>query len=121
MNGFLLDTNVVSELIKKKPHPGVMKWVEAADEDSLYLSVLTLGELRKGIAHKRRTDPAAAAAHRYGRLPGTELAGVLLRAPTADTRIPARGARLRASLTTAAGSPRPALRCMDSRCNYAAR
>lgn len=59
MSGFLLDTNVVSELIKPNPNAGLVRWVEAADEDLLYLSVLTLGEVRKGImglrAGTRRT------------------------------------------------------------------
>lgn len=50
MSGFLLDTNVLSELVKPKPHPPVVRWINDADEDSLYLSVLTLGEIRKGIA-----------------------------------------------------------------------
>lgn len=50
MNGFLLDTNVISELIKKAPHRGVVEWVDAANEDRLYLSVLTLGKIRKGIS-----------------------------------------------------------------------
>jgi predicted nucleic acid-binding protein len=50
MSGFLLDTNVISELVKPKPHPHVVRWVNEADEDSLFLSVLTLGEIRKGIA-----------------------------------------------------------------------
>jgi toxin FitB len=50
VNAFLLDTNVVSELIKPRPHPGVAAWVDAATESLLYLSVLTLGEIRKGIA-----------------------------------------------------------------------
>lgn len=50
MTGFLLDTNVVSELIKHKPHPGVIRWIEDADEMLLHFSVLTLGEIRKGIA-----------------------------------------------------------------------
>ena len=49
MTGFLLDTCVVSELVKPEPNPGLMHWIESAEEDSLYLSVLTLGELRKGI------------------------------------------------------------------------
>ena len=57
---YLLDTNVSSETRKKKADPGVMAFLEAADSSSLYLSVLTLGELRKGVAGKRRTDPAAA-------------------------------------------------------------
>ena len=49
MTGFLLDTNVVSELIKPKPHPAVMRWVADADEMLLHFSVLTFGEIRKGI------------------------------------------------------------------------
>ena len=49
MSGFLLDTNVVSELVKAKPNPKVTQWVQATDESLLYLSVLTLGEIRKGI------------------------------------------------------------------------
>lgn len=48
--GFLLDTNVASEMVKLKPHPGVIRWVADADESLLYFSVLTLGEIRKGIA-----------------------------------------------------------------------
>ena len=59
MSGFLLDTNLVSELIRVKPARRVLEWIEAADEGLLYLSVLTLGEIRKGVAGlaqgKRRT------------------------------------------------------------------
>jgi predicted nucleic acid-binding protein len=50
MSGFLLDTNCISELVRVKPEPIVMAWIEAADETLLYLSVLTLGEIRKGLA-----------------------------------------------------------------------
>jgi predicted nucleic acid-binding protein len=50
MSGFLLDTNCVSELVRPKPEPRVLAWAEAADEAMLYLSVLTLGEIRKGLA-----------------------------------------------------------------------
>jgi predicted nucleic acid-binding protein len=50
MSGFLLDTNVISELVKPKPHLRVVRWVNQTDEDSLFLSVLTFGEIRKGIA-----------------------------------------------------------------------
>lgn len=61
MSGFLLDTNCVSELVRVKPEPRVMEWFDAADEGLLYLSVLTLGEIRKGLANlpqgKRRTHP----------------------------------------------------------------
>jgi predicted nucleic acid-binding protein len=49
VSGFLLDTNVVSELVKPKPNSNVTQWVRATDESLLYLSVLTLGEIRKGI------------------------------------------------------------------------
>jgi len=51
VSGFLLDTNVVSELAAPKPDQNVVRWVEAADESVLFLSVLTLGEIRKGIEH----------------------------------------------------------------------
>ncbi|HYK49291.1 MAG TPA: type II toxin-antitoxin system VapC family toxin [Terriglobales bacterium] len=50
MSGFVLDTNVISELVKSDPDRGVTQWIEATDESLLYLSVLTLGEIRKGIA-----------------------------------------------------------------------
>jgi toxin FitB len=50
VSGFLLDTNVISELVKAKPEPGVTRWIEATDENLLYLSVLTVGEIRCGIA-----------------------------------------------------------------------
>jgi toxin FitB len=59
MSGFLLDTNCISELVRGKPEPRVLEWMEAADESLLYLSVLTLGEIRKGVAglpqNRRRT------------------------------------------------------------------
>ena len=50
MSGYLLDTNCVSELVRVKPEPHVVEWMEATDEALLYLSVLTLGEIRKGVA-----------------------------------------------------------------------
>lgn len=46
---YLLDTNVLSELFKKQPEPKVSGWLKEAEQDSLFLSVLTLGEIRKGI------------------------------------------------------------------------
>ena len=52
MNGFLLDTKNGSELISVKPHQRVLDWIEAADENRLYLSVMTLGEIRQS---KKRT------------------------------------------------------------------
>ena len=57
MSGFLIDTNVVSELIKQTPEPRVTAWIDATDEQLFYLSVLTLGEVRRGIVclpHSKR-------------------------------------------------------------------
>ena len=47
---YLIDTNVLSELRRKVPDAGVVKWFAHRPASTLYLSVLTLGELRKGIA-----------------------------------------------------------------------
>lgn len=59
MSGFLLDTNCISEAVRVTPEPRVLAWIEAADESLLYLSVLTFGQIRKGLAAlpqgKRRT------------------------------------------------------------------
>lgn len=49
MNGFLLDTNVHSEIIKTKPHPRVSQWTLTQDNTTLHISVISMGELRKGI------------------------------------------------------------------------
>ena len=46
---YLVDTNVLSELRRKEPNPGVVAWFEERPATTLYLSVLTLGEIRKGI------------------------------------------------------------------------
>lgn len=46
---YLLDTSVISELRRKTRHPVVASWIEQRPSSSLYLSVLTLGEIRKGI------------------------------------------------------------------------
>jgi toxin FitB len=60
MSGFLLDTNVPSELMRTQPDPKVTAWVAAQDLGSLFLSVVSLGELRKGLtimsAGKRKTE-----------------------------------------------------------------
>ena len=56
---FLLDTNAVSEWVKPWPNPGLIRWMESADEDRLFLSVVTLAELHYGVermpAGMRRT------------------------------------------------------------------
>jgi len=56
---YLLDTNVLSELVRSKPHPNVLKWFDSIPNEVLYVSVLTLGEIRKGIdgvIEKRRQE-----------------------------------------------------------------
>ncbi len=58
--GYLLDTNVISETRKARADSGVIAFLSAAEPTMLFLSVLTLGELRKGIVAKRRSDPGAA-------------------------------------------------------------
>lgn len=49
MSGYLLDTNVISELTKLQPEPKVVSWFQATSEELLSVSVLTIGEIRKGI------------------------------------------------------------------------
>lgn len=58
MTAYLLDTNVVSEPTKKRPAQAVLDWL--AREDDVYLSVLTIGELRRGTAMLRESDPERA-------------------------------------------------------------
>jgi toxin FitB len=60
MSGFLLDTNVIFELVKARQDPGGTQWIEATDESLLYLSVLTLGEIRKAISSLPDAKPHAA-------------------------------------------------------------
>lgn len=47
---YILDTCVISELIKSKPYLPVIRWISRADEQDLYISVLTIGEIYKGIS-----------------------------------------------------------------------
>ena len=57
MRGFLLDTNILSELRKRDNcHQGVRRWFAAVGEDDLFLSVLVLGEIRQGIERIRSRD-----------------------------------------------------------------
>ena len=49
MTDYLLDTKVVSELVRPSPDPNVVAWVRAGDETRFYLSVLTFGEIRRGV------------------------------------------------------------------------
>jgi predicted nucleic acid-binding protein len=58
---YLLDTNVVSELRKPKPHGGVTTWVRKTPEESLFVSAVTLGEIQAGIEITRALQPDKAA------------------------------------------------------------
>jgi hypothetical protein len=49
MKGFLLDTNVPSEMTRPRPQSSVSEWLDTADDDQLYFSVVSLGEILKGI------------------------------------------------------------------------
>jgi toxin FitB len=46
---FLLDTCVISELVAKQPNPAVVRWVDSVDENMLFLSAITIGEIKRGI------------------------------------------------------------------------
>lgn len=61
---FLIDTNVISELRKpaERRNQGVEQWFREADPNTLFLSVLVVGEIRKGIETKKTSDPAQALA-----------------------------------------------------------
>ena len=70
---YLLDTNVVSELRKMKPHGGLLAWLKELPEDSVHISAVTLGELQAGVERTRRQIPAhlqeqLAGMHPLGRL-----------------------------------------------------
>jgi predicted nucleic acid-binding protein len=58
---YLLDTNVVSELRKPRPHGAVLAWIESVDDAALHLSTVTLGEIQAGIELTREQDPEKAA------------------------------------------------------------
>ena len=59
---YLLDTNIVSELRKPRPHGGVVAWLQATANADLYLSAVTLGEIQAGIELTREQDASKAAA-----------------------------------------------------------
>src|ERR1700682_710388 len=60
MTRYLLDTNVVSELRKTKPHGGVVAWLSELREEQLFLSAVTMGELQAGVERARRHDSSKA-------------------------------------------------------------
>ena len=53
---YLLDTNVVSELRRPRPHGGVLSWIEGVPAEQLFLSAVTVGEIRAGIELTREQD-----------------------------------------------------------------
>ena len=57
---YLLDTNVISELRKTKPHSAVVAWVQSVPSQSLHLSAVVLGEIQAGIELTRKQDAAKA-------------------------------------------------------------
>jgi toxin FitB len=59
VSGYLLDTNVISELTKLHPEAKVISWIQASSEELLHLSVLTIGEIRKGIDSLPRSNKRA--------------------------------------------------------------
>lgn len=60
---YLLDTNVISELRKgERAEPSVSSWFDGLADQEIYLSVLTIGEIRRGVESVRRRDPDSAAA-----------------------------------------------------------
>jgi predicted nucleic acid-binding protein len=63
VTGYLLDTNVLSELRKRERcHSNVRRWFASVEDDAIFLSVLVVGEIRRGIELIRRRDEAAARA-----------------------------------------------------------
>jgi len=58
---YLVDTNVISEIRKPNCHPSVRRWQETVSSADLYLSVLVVGEIARGIARLRARDPRQAA------------------------------------------------------------
>jgi toxin FitB len=57
---YLLDTNVISEMRRVRPHGAVKAWIEAVDNTQLYLSAVTIGEIQAGIEITRENDAARA-------------------------------------------------------------
>lgn len=62
MTRYLLDTTIISEIRKPKPHGAVVTWFEGLRDEQICLSAVTLGELQEGIERTRRQDAAKASA-----------------------------------------------------------
>lgn len=94
---FLLDTNVVSELRRSTPHAAVSRWRASTVSAPLFISVLLLGEIRRGIATIERRDPERAVA--YERWLDTLHGSFADRVLPVDDRVADRWGRLNASRT----------------------
>lgn len=55
MSGFLLDTNIPSETVRLRPEPRVTEWIAKQANETLFISVVSIGELRRGFITARRT------------------------------------------------------------------
>ena len=104
MNGFLVDTNVVSEPSRSRPNAGVVAWLKGADERRLFLSVITVGELCRGIERVRDLQRRAT----LERLLAALRASFASRTLTVDEAVAERWGRLTAVLA-ATGKPLPAI------------
>ena len=123
MKGWLLDTNVISELSRKRPDPRVKAWLGGLPSDRTFISILTLGEIDQGIAALKATDPRRAHHERFRALTEADFTGRILpvddevvrlwgalsgryaldlggRAPVVDTMLAATAQRLRLHLAT---------------------
>ena len=58
---YLLDTNVISELRRPRPHGGVIAWLSGIAADQIFISAVTVGELKAGVENAREQDPGRAA------------------------------------------------------------
>jgi predicted nucleic acid-binding protein len=61
---YVLDTNIISELRRARPHGGVLAWLRSVDDRHLHLSAVSFGEIQAGIERTRDADPAKAATAR---------------------------------------------------------
>jgi len=78
LRGWLLDTNVISELGRKTPDPKVRAWLGELPSDRTFISILTLGEIDQGIAALKATDPRRAHHERFRALTEADFAGRIL-------------------------------------------
>ncbi len=60
MTAYLIDTNVVSELRKPRPHGGAVAWIQSLRLEQGFFSAVTFGEMQRGVELTRRSDPAKA-------------------------------------------------------------